>query len=64
MKTICPLCHKEYSDPPALSRADNQTLICPRCGSKEALIACGLFMPEKIEEILDAMYSHDLQKKE
>ena len=26
-----------YSQPPALSRKDNQTLICPDCGVDEAL---------------------------
>lgn len=34
---ICPNCHKEYSEPPALSRRDNKTYICSNCGTKEAL---------------------------
>lgn len=33
---ICPLCGRAYNEPPALSRADNQTDICPRCGMMEA----------------------------
>ena len=36
---ICPLCERAYDEPPALSRADNQTAICPRCGMMEALAA-------------------------
>lgn len=36
---ICPLCGRAYDEPPALSRADNQTDICPRCGMMEALAA-------------------------
>ena len=36
-EVICPRCGKPYSDPPALSRADNRTSICPRCGTEEAL---------------------------
>ena len=36
---ICPLCGRAYNEPPALSRADNQTDICPRCGMMEALAA-------------------------
>lgn len=34
---ICPICNKEYSGHPALSRKDNKTKICPDCGVKEAL---------------------------
>ena len=34
---ICPRCGKVYHEPPALSRIDNQTLICPDCGTREAL---------------------------
>lgn len=34
---ICPLCGRAYDEPPALSRVDNQTDICPRCGMMEAL---------------------------
>lgn len=34
---ICPICGKPYDDEPALSRRDNQTHICPRCGMREAL---------------------------
>lgn len=58
---ICPLCGKEYTDPPALSRSDNHTLICPRCGSEEALIACGMFSPEQIQKILNALYPEENQ---
>ena len=36
---ICPLCGRAYDEPPALSRMDNQTDICPRCGMMEALAA-------------------------
>ena len=33
----CPVCGKEYTGYPALSRKDNKTLICPDCGLQEAL---------------------------
>ena len=36
-KRICPECGKEYSFRPALSRKDNKTMICPKCGMMEAL---------------------------
>ena len=34
---ICPICGKEYTEHPAISRKDNVTEICPECGMKEAL---------------------------
>lgn len=33
----CPICGKEYTGHPALSRKDNKTEICPYCGTLEAL---------------------------
>lgn len=33
----CPKCHQPYADYPAISRDDNKTEICPRCGMAEAL---------------------------
>ena len=35
----CPKCGKDYDARPALSRADNQTEICPECGMQEAIDA-------------------------
>ena len=34
---ICPRCGQAYYEAPALSRIDNQTPICPDCGTREAL---------------------------
>lgn len=34
---VCPKCKKDYDGKPALSRDDNETLICSSCGTKEAL---------------------------
>lgn len=34
---VCPRCHMNYSEPPAISRRDNKTMICSKCGTKEAL---------------------------
>ena len=33
----CPICGCSYTDYPALSRIDNKTHICPKCGTKEAI---------------------------
>lgn len=34
---ICPICKKEYSEHPTISRRDNKSNFCPICGIKEAL---------------------------
>jgi RNA polymerase subunit RPABC4/transcription elongation factor Spt4 len=34
---MCPVCHKEYTGFPALSRTDNVTSICSPCGESQAL---------------------------
>lgn len=41
-KLLCPLCGQEYDGPPALSREDNQTQICPDCATRQALTAIGV----------------------
>lgn len=42
IKRICPICGQEYTAPPAISRKDNKTEICPDCGTQEALDAAGV----------------------
>lgn len=50
----CPVCGKEYTAPPALSRKDNKTEICPVCGMREALDAAPLTEEQKAEIIATA----------
>lgn len=38
----CPICNQEYVSPPAVSRTDNKTPICPSCGIRQALSAAGI----------------------
>ena len=45
--SVCPRCGKTYSEHPALSRADNETLICPDCGTREALESIGISAEEQ-----------------
>lgn len=52
---ICPRCGKAYNDTPALSRADNKTLICQDCGTREALESIGV-KPSEQEEILETIH--------
>lgn len=45
---FCPACNMYYADRPAVSRKDPNILICPDCGTREALEAAsfsGLFGP-------------------
>lgn len=47
----CPICGKVFTDPPALSRKDNKTQICPDCGTFEALEAYYNAMGKPQEEL-------------
>ncbi len=53
----CPRCGKVYYERPALSRADNETLICPDCGTRQALESIGVSGQEQ-EKILDTIHRH------
>lgn len=48
---VCPLCGKTYGEPPAISRTDNETPICPDCGTRQALASIGIGEEER-EKIL------------
>lgn len=53
--STCPYCGKIYRGRPALSRKDNQTLICPDCGTREALESIGVDAAEQ-EQILETIH--------
>ena len=44
---ICPKCGKTYKGHPAISRVDNETPICPTCGTREALESIGISKEEQ-----------------
>ena len=52
---VCPLCGKAYAEPPALSRSDNETLICPDCGIRQALESIGISTEEQ-DKILSIIH--------
>ena len=54
---ICPRCGKAYHGPPALSREDNETLICPDCGTRQALQSIGVDTAEQ-EQIIETIHRH------
>ena len=37
-RPVCPICGEDYSEHPAISRKDNKSKICPKCGTGEALM--------------------------
>ena len=51
----CPLCGNTYAEPPALSRTDNETLICPDCGTRQALKSIGISTEEQ-DKILSIIH--------
>lgn len=53
----CPICGRIYHEPPALSRKDNKTLICPDCGTREALAGLGIDEKER-EEIIRTVHKY------
>lgn len=55
LERICPICGKTYRAVPALSRKDGRTLICPDCGTREALAGLGIEAEEQ-ERILQVMH--------
>lgn len=59
---VCPICGEEYNAPPALSRADGKSLICPDCGIREALTSIGV-EPNEQEKILDTIHEHTRSNK-
>ena len=44
---VCPLCGRIYHGAPALSREDNETLICPDCVE-----------PSEQEQIIETIHRH------
>lgn len=54
---VCPLCGKTYHGVPALSRTDNKTLICPDCGTRQALQSIGVDAEEQ-EKIIETIRRH------
>ena len=54
---VCPLCSRVYHGAPALSREDNKTLICPDCGTRQALQSIGVDTAEQ-EQIIETIHRH------
>lgn len=57
IESTCPKCNKIYYGRPAVSRSDNRTLICPDCGTREALESMGVSVEEQ-EKIIDTIHRY------
>ena len=47
----CPKCGQEYTGHPALSREDGEMMICPDCGTREALYTLAIPKEEQVRFI-------------
>lgn len=54
-RAICPKCGAVYYERPAISRQDNETAICPDCGTREALMTLGICKKEQ-DQIIQAIH--------
>ena len=54
---VCPLCGRACHRAAALPREDNKTLICPDCGTRQALASIGIEASEQ-EQILETIHRH------
>ena len=54
---VCPICGRAYHGAQALSREDNKTLICPDCGTRQALQSIGVDTAEQ-EQIIETIHRH------
>lgn len=54
---LCPKCGRLYTETPALSRKDNETLICADCGILESLESIGISEEERLK-ILSTIHSY------
>ncbi len=52
---ICPCCGTAYGGRPAISKTDNETLICADCGTRQALESIGVEKDER-EQIIETIH--------
>ncbi len=55
--SVCPRCGQTYHGRSAISRVDNETLLCQDCGTREALESIGVDVKEQ-EAILDSIHRY------
>ena len=55
---LCTRCGKAFDYPPAVSRADSQSILCRGCSASEALEAVGI-SKEEMESVLFEVSAHE-----
>ena len=60
-KLSCPICGQDYTGKPALDRRDNHTMICPDCGTRQALEDMGLGGAEQ-EQVIQRIHQYNARK--
>jgi predicted RNA-binding Zn-ribbon protein involved in translation (DUF1610 family) len=55
IEQACPKCGQIFTERPAVSRVDGITLICPDCGTREALASLGVD-PEEQDKIIEIIH--------
>ena len=55
VEKACPKCGQIFTERPAVSRVDGVTLICPDCGTREALASLGVD-PEEQDAIINIIH--------
>lgn len=61
--TMCAKCGKVFRGVPAQSREDPDVLICPDCGTREALRSIGV-SDDECEEIIRIIHEHTPRSEE
>lgn len=60
---ICPKCNQSFWARPALSRVDNETLICPDCGIREALESISVNKREDQDHVLALIHAQEERRQ-
>jgi ribosome-binding protein aMBF1 (putative translation factor) len=59
-RQICPICNREFSERPAISRRDSSMNICPECATLEALDAARLMIGKGMDDEQWDAYKRDI----
>ena len=61
---VCPICGQTYLKRPAVSRIDNETLICPDCGIRQALESIRVTDKAQQDHIIELVKDYERRNRE